>query len=104
MIHHDIVFKLRLGAIERAKVLDAIAAIDWSRYNPDWMSFGIGHPEIDKKTGQQVVDDRGRVRIALTGAGRTNVQKLIDYIRDNAQLSGPLEHRNEQKAELSLAS
>lgn len=87
IIHHDIAFKLKMDAVERAKVMDKIAAIDWSRFNPDWLGFGVGHPEIDKKTGQPVVDEKGRAKIALTGAGRTTVQKLIDYVREKAGLA-----------------
>lgn len=87
IIHHDIVFKLKLDAIERAAVLDELAKIDWTRFNPDWLSCGIGHPEIDKKTGLPIVDSAGRPKIALTGAGRTNTQKLIDYMRDKTGLT-----------------
>jgi hypothetical protein len=87
IIHHDIAFKLKLDAVERSKALDRIAAIDWGRGNPDWQTLAFGHPEIDKKTGSHVKDSAGRVRVALTGAGRTTVQKLIDYIRDKTGLS-----------------
>ncbi len=87
VIHHDIAFKLKLDAVERSRVLDRIAAIDWGRGNPDWQTLAFGHPEIDKKTGLPVKDSAGRVRVALTQAGRTTVQKLIDYIRDKAGLS-----------------
>lgn len=89
VIHHDIAFRLKLDAVERAKILDKIAAIDWSRFNEDWLTLGIGHPEVDKKTGQQVKDDRGRLKMALTGAGRTNTQKLIDYVREKAGIPVP---------------
>jgi hypothetical protein len=87
VIHHDIAFKLKLDAVERASVLDKIASIDWSRFNEDWLSLGIGHPEVDKKTGQPAKDERGRLKVALTGAGRTNTQKLIDYIREKSGIA-----------------
>jgi len=90
VIHHDIAFKLKLDAVERSKVLDRIAGIDWGRGNPDWQKLAIGHAEIDKKTGLPVKDASGRVRVALTGAGRTTAQKLIDYICDKAGLASRL--------------
>jgi hypothetical protein len=52
--------------------------------------LAIGHAEIDKKTGLPVKDAAGREKVALTGAGRTTVQKLIDYIRDKAGLTSRL--------------
>jgi hypothetical protein len=55
-------------------------------------TLGIGHPEVDKKTGQQVRDEKGRLKITLTGAGRTNVEKLVDYMREKAQISIPVSH------------
>ena len=87
VIHHDIAFKIKLDAIERAGVLDKIAEIDWSRFNEDWLALGIGHPEVDKKSGQQIKDDQGRLKVALTGAGRTNTQKLIDYVRSKSGIA-----------------
>jgi hypothetical protein len=90
VIHHDIAFKLKLDAVDRAKVLEKIAAIDWGRGNPDWLALAVGHPEIDKKTGQPVRDAAGRPKIAFTGAGRTTTQKLIDYIREKAGIAAAL--------------
>jgi hypothetical protein len=36
-----------------------------------------------------VKDNAGRLKVALTGAGRTNTQKLIDYIRERAGIPAP---------------
>ncbi len=99
VVHHDIAFKLKLDAVERSKVLDGIAAIDWGRGNPDWQTLAIGHAEIDKKSGMPVRDSAGRVRVALTGAGRTTAQKLIDYIRDKAGLAHRLKSFVQDEAE-----
>jgi hypothetical protein len=99
VIHHDIAFKLKLDAVERSKVLDRIAAIDWDRGNPDWQTLAIGHAEIDKKTGLPVKDASGRVRVAMTGAGRTTAQKLIDYIRVKAGLASRLKAVQHDEAE-----
>lgn len=90
IIHHDLAFKLKMSAAEQAPVLDKIAGIDWGRGNPDWITLGLGHPELDKKTGAAVLDSQGRPKIALSGAGRTSIQKLIDYVRDKAGLSALL--------------
>jgi len=86
VIHHDIAFRAKLNSTDRAKVIKRIAEIDWSRSNPDWFDLGIGLPEVDKATNEQVVDKLGRPRIALTGAGRTNTQAIIDYVRRKSGL------------------
>jgi hypothetical protein len=90
VIHHDLAFKLKLDAVERSRVLDRIAAIDWGRGNPEWQTLAIGHAEVDKKTGLPAKDATGRVKVSLTGAGRTTAQKLIDYIRDKAGVTSRL--------------
>lgn len=87
VIHHDVTFRLKLDAAQRSKVLDAIAGINWSRSNPDWLRLGIGHAEIDKKTGQQVLDDQGKPKIVITGSGRSNRQSIIDYVRDKTGIA-----------------
>jgi hypothetical protein len=90
VIFNDIHFRLGMEAEQRAAVMDKIAAIDWSRYNPDWIAMGIGQPEVDKKTGQKVVDAHGRARVALAGAGRSNTQAIIDYMRVKAGIASQL--------------
>lgn len=40
-----------------------------------------------QKTGLPIKNAAGREKVALTGVGRTTVQKLIDYIRDKAGLA-----------------
>jgi len=99
VLHHDIVFKLKLDAVERSKAIDRVAAIDWSRYNPEWLNLGIGHPEIDKKSGAPILDNQGRQKVALTGAGRTNTQKLLDYMRQKSGISDLLKPLSEDEAE-----
>lgn len=82
VLHHDLVHRIGLDSdddlIDAAK---AIAGIDWSRYNPEWFALGVGQAEIDKLTGKEVVDAKGRKRIALVGAGRTNTQAIINFLR-----------------------
>jgi DGQHR domain-containing protein len=86
VVHHDIAYKAKLANGDRAKVIKRITEIDWSRYNPDWLKLGIGIPEIDKMTGEEITDGRGRTRIALIGAGRTNTQGIINYVRQRSGL------------------
>lgn len=86
VIHHDVAFRVKSDPNERAKITHKIAEIDWSRYNPDWLRLGIGIPEIDKKTGAEIVNNAGQKRIAFTGAGRTNTQALITYVRQKSGL------------------
>ena len=90
VIHHDLNFRLKLDAVERAKVLDRIAEIDWERTNPEWVSRGVAHVDMDKKTGQPVTDDAGRPKIVLSGAGRTNTQAIIDVVREKAGINNRL--------------
>jgi DGQHR domain-containing protein len=98
VIHHDLVFRAKLGAGERAKVTKRIGQIDWSRGNADWLTLGIGKPEVDKVTGQVIKDEKGRDRLALTGAGRTNTQALIDYVRNKSGLDLLLKPEDEAEA------
>lgn len=84
VVHHDLVYRLNMGEADRNRVLDRIAAIDWSRFNADWIQAGLGVAEIDKATGEPIKDGKGRTKIALTGAGRSNVQRVLDYVRAKA--------------------
>jgi hypothetical protein len=83
-------FRLKLDAVERAKMLDRIAGIDWQRSNPEWVSRGVAHVDMDKKTGQPVVDEHGHPKIVLSGAGRTNTQAIIDVVREKAGITALL--------------
>jgi hypothetical protein len=84
IIHHDLAFRLYMPHVKREEVLDKLAAVDWSRANPEWFDIKLGDIEVDKMTGQPVTDEAGRPHVALTGAGRTNTQKLIDFMRSKA--------------------
>lgn len=82
VLHHDLVYRAGLtGEDDLLHAAKAIADVDWSRFNPEWFALGIGQPEVDKVTGKEVTDSKGRKRIALLGAGRTNTQALIDFLR-----------------------
>jgi hypothetical protein len=69
-------------------VLEAIADIDWSRYNPDWIPL-LGQPEVDSD-GREVTDERGRKRVALSRGGRQTVWALADYMRERSILASRL--------------
>jgi hypothetical protein len=66
------------------------------------LKLGIGIPEIDKKTGDEIVNPAGHKRIAFTGAGRTNTQALITYIRQKTGLDLLLKDEIEEVADKVL--
>ncbi|UVO54178.1 DNA sulfur modification protein DndB [Sphingomonas sp. SUN039] len=80
VFHHDLKYRLKLGEVDLQNVAREAAKIDWSRYNPDWIPM-LGQPEIDKVTGEEVTDGSGRRRLSIAGAGRSNVQNILDYVR-----------------------
>src|ERR1700722_19938669 len=84
VVHNDIVFQLKMEDKDRDSVLDRIAAIGWSRTNPDWVSMGLGVVEIDKKTNEPVLDEMSKPRIVLSGAGRSNIHRILTYVREKA--------------------
>lgn len=86
VIHPDVTFKVKVSPKERDMIARKIAQIDWSRFNSDWLTLGIGIPEIDKKSNKEILDSSGKKRIAFTGSGRTNTQALINYIRQKTGL------------------
>lgn len=88
VLHHDLVF--RLGMTEEDDIIaaaKAVASVDWRRSNPEWFQLGIGMAEIDKATGKEVLDADGHKRIALMGAGRTNTEAVINFLRQKAGIA-----------------
>ena len=88
IVFNDIYVKKLVPAGEREAAISKLAAVDWSRFNPTWIATGLGQPEIDKKTGQPVVNSQGQLRVALTGAGRNNTQAIIDFMRSTIGNAG----------------
>jgi len=80
MIIHDVMWSpdRRPGDVER--VVRALAAVDWSRTNPDW--FGrIGSAEADSE-GREILDADGRRRVIISGGkGDQGLRRLITYLR-----------------------
>lgn len=89
VLHHDVRFKLSMPDDQANMVARMAADIDWSRFNPDWIPM-LGQPEIDKVTGEEVVDATGRPRVSITGSGRYNVQKILDYLRSKTGVAEAL--------------
>jgi hypothetical protein len=87
LVFHDMTFRLGDRLTERVS-MDMIArlgAIDWSRYNPDWIGR-IGEPERDKVTQEFVTDSNGRAKVALSRAGRTTIAEMLQYVREKCGL------------------
>ena len=87
LVFHDMIFTLsdRVTALMYTDMVARLAAIDWSRYNPDWIGM-IGEPERDKVTQQFVTDADGRSKVALSRAGRTTVAAMLQYVREKCGL------------------
>lgn len=101
VLHHDLKYKLELEDQKIVLMGAQAAAIDWSRYNPDWVPM-LGQPEVDKVTGKIVTDAQGRNRVAIAGAGRSNVQNILDYLRRNLNMTdelAALQHHVEDEPE-----
>jgi DGQHR domain-containing protein len=86
VLYHDLRYKLKLNDEEVKMFAGRAAEVDWSRYNPDWVPM-LGQPEIDKVTNAEITDSQGRKRVAIQGAGRSNVQNILDYLRRKLNLA-----------------
>jgi hypothetical protein len=86
LVFHDMEYKVQteLGPVEKGSIIDKLADIDWSRYNPDWVPM-LGEAEIDRD-GKPVVDAKGQGRVALSRAGRTTIASLLKYVREKTGL------------------
>jgi DGQHR domain-containing protein len=98
VIHHDVFHRgLTLTDGERAKIYDAIAAIDWSRTNREWVDeakLGIW----DKPKGGDTE------QVIILGAGRNNTQAIIDFVRGRTGLQHRLDAlKSQNMPELALA-
>jgi hypothetical protein len=92
LVFHDVEFRVKpeLSEAERAEIVSKLAAIDWSRSNPDWFPM-LGEAETDKE-GAPVLDSQGRKRVALSRAGRTTIASLLKYVREKTGLDKLVEH------------
>lgn len=105
VLHYDARFRLGMSDHEVEAVARKAASIDWSRFNSDWIPM-LGKPEVDKVTGEEVTDAFGRKRVTITGSGRYNVQKILDYLRDKTGLAERLNgiHDEEEEVEEEATS
>lgn len=74
LMYHDIFVKLKekLSPSEKSAMLDKLAAIDWSRYNPKWIEL----------FGDAEVDDQGRERLGKSTRWGSKVKnELLAYVR-----------------------
>lgn len=79
VLHHDINHRgLQLSDYQRAVIYDAIGEIDWSRTGPQW-------------SGEAHLGQMGENGLTITGAGRSNVKAILDFLRAKTGLKTLLE-------------
>lgn len=61
-----------------ANVVNALANIDWSKSNSDWVDL-LGTAELDD-SGQPILDDEGRKRLGRLFGGEKGISNLLDYV------------------------
>jgi len=86
LVFHDLYVRLNASPSTLDSVLQRLASIDWSRFNPDWLAC-LGEPEVDKKTGLPIEDNQGRSRVKVTRLGSAGIYRLRDYVYDKTGLS-----------------
>ncbi len=86
LVFHDLYVRLHASPSTVESIIQRLAAIDWSRFNPDWLSC-LGEPEIDKKTGVPLEDAQGRFRVKVTRLGSAGIARLKDYVYDKTGLA-----------------
>ncbi len=100
LIFHDMHFRIgdRLTVRAQSDIMERLAQLDWSRYNPDWIGM-VGEPEREKVTQQLITDSRGRQKVALSRAGRTTIAAMAEYVREKVGLSQLLRQEPEARVE-----
>lgn len=93
LIFHDwgIKLKNKLSEIERVDIIRAIAAIDWSRYNPDW----------DGMLGSMDFDDTGRKKLIKNKGGGESIKDIANYIREKSGLHTKLKNYLSSQLEMN---
>jgi DNA-sulfur modification-associated len=86
LVFHDLYVRLELSPSTTDNVLQRLAQIDWTRYNPDWLQC-LGEPEVDKVSGLPICDEQGRPRVAITRFGQGGIARLRDYVYDKTGLA-----------------
>jgi hypothetical protein len=96
LVFNDIMFRSALTPVDRAFFIQRLAAIDWSRHNPDWINM-LGQPETDD-SGKVITDGEGRPRVALGKAGANTIRSLIKYAREKTEIERVLSKGDEPEA------
>lgn len=96
VFHHDLRYRLHKSDSEIQAFARAAAGLDWSRFNPDWIPM-LGSPEIDKMSGQEVTNEKGQKRVAISGAGRSNVENMLNYMREKTGVAGMLKATGDEE-------
>jgi hypothetical protein len=84
LVFNDLTFRATLTPVDKAFFIQRVAAIEWSRYNPDWLNM-LGQPEMDENENM-ITDAHGRPRIALGKAGANTIRALIKYVREKTEI------------------
>jgi hypothetical protein len=92
VIHHDMNHRgLTISATEQTHIYDVIASIDWSRNNKEWVD--------EARLGQWAVPKGGtKEQVVILGAGRSNTQSIIDFLRRRTGLQLKLDAKKESAA------
>jgi hypothetical protein len=95
MIAHDTVVRGDLSDVELDRCVSALAAVDWSRTNPDWLGM-IGSAELGDDN-KPIVDARGRQRVVISGGkGDQGLRKAISYLRGKVGIKPPKAARHDR--------
>ena len=92
VIHHDLNHRdLDVSTTERRHIYDVIAGVDWSRNNKDWVSeAGLGQWAVPKGGEKE--------QVVILGAGRSNTQAIIDFMRKRTGLQTILDAKRQMAA------
>lgn len=99
VICHDMNHRgLKLTPAERENMYSAIASIDWLRTNKEWVT--------DAKLGAWGTPKGSNVeQLIISGAGRSNTQAIVDFVRGRTGLQPKLEAlKADNTAEASAGS
>jgi hypothetical protein len=90
ILHFDMFHSgLNLSASEQARIYDIVANINWTRKNREWAD----EVKLGAWDGNEVV----------LGAGRTNAQNMIDFVRRKTGLQAKLDSKKQAVAQEQIA-
>jgi hypothetical protein len=85
VIHHDLFHRgLSLTSSELSEVYDLLGSLDWSRNNREWVDEAHLGTWTTPRGGKEE-------QVVIVGAGRTNTQAIIDFLRIRTGLQARLE-------------